>query len=229
MGSAERSELHQRIQPFAHAMADDAAELDEMSLALSKVFQPDLDLIGQLVALDQLAADCPTPTRDGVMHHLFGSGRFVGDRSDYHHWRNSCLDQVLASGSGMPITLSIVAIEVARRVGVQLVGIGMPGHFMVGDPTDAGWYADPFHARTALDREDCRELLSRLGVSRWTDRFLDPTPPRLIVARMLNNLKVSCGRRDDAVRLAVVMQARQALPEFADEHVEARWSLAALN
>ncbi len=69
----------------------------------------------------------------------------------------------------------------------------------------------------------------QLGVTRWSDRYLESSHPRLIVARMLNNLKVSCTRRDDAVRLAVVMAARQALPEFADEHAEATMALAPLN
>ena len=67
------------------------------------------------------------------------------------------------------------------------------------------------------------------GVSRWSDRFLEPSPPRHVVARILNNLKLSCERRDDPIRLAIVMQARQALPEFADEHDEAVFALAALN
>jgi hypothetical protein len=67
------------------------------------------------------------------------------------------------------------------------------------------------------------------GVSRWSDRFLETTSSRLVVARILNNLKVSCERRSDVVRLAVVMQARQALPEFSGEHDAALEALAPLN
>jgi regulator of sirC expression with transglutaminase-like and TPR domain len=164
-----------------------------------------------------------------VIDHLFGSGMFVGDRSDYHGWRNSCIDQVVAARRGMPITLAVVAVEVARRVGVQLAGVGMPGHFLVGDPADRSWFADPFHARTGLSTADCQELLVRIGVSRWSERFLEPTPDRLIIARMLNNLKLSCERRGDRVRLAVVMQARASLPEFAGEHDDVVQALAILN
>jgi regulator of sirC expression with transglutaminase-like and TPR domain len=227
--STDRSEVHRRVQPFAEAVADRGRDLDEMAFALSSVFQPDLDLIGCLASLDQLAASCPTPTRDGVISHLFGSGMFAGDRSDYHHWRNSCLDQVLAARRGMPISLAVVAIEVARRVGVQVVGIGLPGHFLVGDADDRTWFADPFHGRSGLNAEHCRELLLQAGVSRWSDRFLDPTPNRLIIARMLNNLKMSCERSGDVVRLALVMQARQAMSEFAAERDAARLALAPLN
>ena len=129
----------------------------------------------------------------------------------------------------MPITLAVVAIEVARRVGVRLAGVGLPGHFLVGDPDDPGWFADPFHGRTDLRRDDCRNLLVRLGVQRWSNSYLEAVPPRLVVARILNNLRASCERRGDGLRLAIVMQARQALPEFAAEHDAAVEALAPLN
>ncbi len=224
-----RSEVGERVAPFAEAVSNPEAALDELTLLLSKALQPDLDVIGVMAELDMLAADCRTPTRDGVMRFLTGEAGFSGDRSEYHRWENSCLDHVLARRTGMPITLAVVAIEVARRVGVRLAGVGMPGHFLVGDPADPRWFADPFHGHTDLTRDDCRNLLVIQGVSRWSDRFLEPSPPRHVVARILNNLKLSCERRDDAVRLAIVMQARQALPEFAEERDNAVMSLSALN
>lgn len=210
------SELLQRVEPFRHAVLGDA-DLDELALTVSLALQPGLDLIARLADLDELAAAVPTPTRDGVMAFLFGSGTFVGDRDDYHGWRNSCLDQVLARRRGMPISLSVVAVEVARRVGVPLVGVGMPGHFLVGDVTDPGWFADPFHGRTALTVDDCRVLYESMGGGRWNPAMLGPTPNRMIVARILNNLRAACQRDGDRVRLAVVMQLRQQLPEFAAE------------
>ncbi len=217
------------MEPFADAVLSVEATLDELTLLLSKALQPDLDVLGVMTDLDMLAADCPTPTRDGVIRFLVGEAGFRGDRREYHRWQNSCIDHVLADRSGMPITLSVVAIEVARRLGVRLVGVGLPGHFLVGDPKDPRWFADPFNGRTDLTRDDCRNLLVIQGVSRWSDRFLEPSPSRHVVARILNNLKLSCERRDDPVRLAIVMHARQALPEFADEHGDAVMALAALN
>ena len=88
--------------------------------------------------------------------------RFAGDRSTYTDWRNSCLDHVLETGRGIPITLSVLLIEVARRRGVELVGIGMPAHFLVGDPTDPEWFVDPFHGGRTLDRAGCEALLRDL-------------------------------------------------------------------
>ncbi len=229
MDPARRSELHERVAPFADVVAQPDASLDEMTLSLSKALQPDLDILGVMTELDVLAADCPTPTRDGVMRFLRDDAGFAGDQTDYHRWQNSCLDHVVDRRRGMPITLAVVAIEVARRVGVRLAGIGLPGHFLIGDPDDPRWFADPYHGRTDLRRDECRNLLVRLGVRRWSDSFLEPVPSRLIVARMLNNLKLSCEHRDDGVRLAIVMQARQALPEFSGEHHEAVEALAPLN
>ena len=229
VGRTQRSEIGERVAPFADAVASPDATLDELTLLLSKALQPELDVIGVMAEIDLLAADCPTPTRDGVLRFLTGEAGFEGDRADYHRWENSCIDHVLSTRRGMPITLAVVAIEVARRVGVRLAGVGMPGHFLVGDPSDPQWFADPFHGHSDLTRDACRNLLVMQGVSRWSDRFLETIPPRPIVARILNNLKVSCERRSDPVRLAVVMQARQALPEFADEHAAALEALAPLN
>lgn len=217
------------MAPFVAAAAAEHPTLDELAVAISQAMQPGLDTIGVLAELDELAADCPTPTRDGVMSHLFGSGRFVGDRTDYHRWQNSCIDHVLRSGRGMPITLAAIGVEVARRVGVRLAGVGMPGHFLVGDPVDPHWFADPFHGRTGLGRDDCRALMVSMGMGRWSERFLQTIPNRLVAARILNNLKLSCERHHDEVRLAIVMQARQALPELGDEPDEARLALAVLN
>ena len=129
----------------------------------------------------------------------------------------------------MPITLSIVAVEVGRRLGVGLVGVGMPGHFVVGDGGDSDWFADPFNERTGLSRQDCRALYLSMGGSSWNDAMLDPTPDRLIVIRVLNNLRAACERNGDAVRLAIVMQLRQQLSELAAEGERAKWATAILN
>ncbi len=215
-GAEGTSELAVRVARFREAVTADA-DLDELALSMSAAIQPDLDIVGALADLDELAAACPTPTRDGVIASLFASGRLVGDRDEYHGWRNSCIDQVVARGRGMPISLSVIAIEVARRVGVRLVGVGMPGHFLVGDPADDQWFADPFHGRTALTPMDCQAIYAGMGGGRWSPTMLAPTPNRLVVARMLNNLRAACERSGDRVRLAVVMQLRHQLPEFAAE------------
>ena len=229
MEREQRFDMRVRIEPFRRLMSTDDAHLDELAIALSFVLQPALDRLDALTELDMLAAECPTPTRDGVMNYLFGSDLFIGDRSDYHRWQNSCIDQVIRSRRGMPITLSIVAIEVARRVGVSLTGVGVPGHFLVGDQNDREWFADPFHGTSDLTPRDCEAMMTAMGIGPWSDRYLTPTEPRLVIARVLNNLKTTCESRGDGIRLAIVMKLRQLLPEFTHEVLAAQSALAILN
>ena len=221
------------LSAFTSAVSGDPATvpLDEAALSMSAVLQPGLDVIGWLATLDDIAACCATPTRDGVVAHVCSEMGFVGDRTTYGDWRNSCLDQVIAQHRGIPITLSVLVIEVARRVGVQLTGVGMPAHFLVGDPADPEWFADPFDGGTRLDRAGCRSLLEQLTHRQvpWHDSHLAPTPNRLVIARMLNNLRNAFTQRPDPVRFALVMRLRQAVPELATEPGDAARAQAPLN
>ena len=192
--------------------------LDEASLVLSSALQPELDEMDSLVALDLFAGDCPTPTADGVAKHLFDTLGFTGNRNAYYDWRNSCLDRVIATRVGIPISLSILMIEVARRVGVPLVGVGMPAHFLVRAADDDNTFYDPFHGPERLDRHDARRLFEEVtnGQAPWRESHLDPTTNRDIVIRMLNNLKGSFARQSDAVHFAIVMGLRAVVPELAE-------------
>lgn len=215
---------------FAEIMRSEPKDfaLDEAALLISAALQPDLDMIEWLAALDLLAGDCPTPTADGIAGHLFDTEHFTGNRGAYYEWRNSCLDQVIASRRGIPITLSILMIEVGRRLGVRLVGVGMPAHFLVGVADEDDVFYDPFDHGRRLDRDGARRRFDEVtgGQVTWDDRYLRPTPDRDIVVRMLNNLKGVCSARGDALRLAIVMDLRSAIPELAeleaDEIVSAR-------
>ncbi len=214
MDPGDSDRVHRALERFAALVstAYPSPHLDELALALSATLQPQLDGDRWIRALDDLAGQCEPRSREGVMRALFASGRLVGDTVTYRSWTNSCIDRVLASGRGMPISLSVVAVEVARRVGVPLVGVGMPGHFIVGDRDDPDWFADPFGGGRVLDRSGCRALYERVtGDERWSDDFLRATPDLAIVARMVNNLAPAFGR-GDRVRQAVVARLRLALP-----------------
>lgn len=218
-------------------MARPDPPLDEVALAISAALQPGSPSRGAsgvewLAALDALAAECPTPTAAGVAAFLFDELGFRGNVDDYQNWRNSCLDHVIERRTGIPITLSIVMIEVARRVGVPLVGVGMPAHFIVASADDPDVLFDPFAGGRRLDRAGARTLMTTVtnGQVPWQDRFLDPTPARAIVIRMLNNLRGVLTARGDAIRLAVVMGLRDELPELAgDEAIDIVRARAILN
>jgi len=121
---------------------------------------------------------------------LYGEERFRGNQDDYYDPRNSFLNDVLERRRGIPITLAIVYVWVARHAGLPAAGVGFPGHFLVrcDDPDEI--LVDPF-AGAVVTRAECAERLraSAGGEVRFDPRMLEPTPPREIVARLLRNLK----------------------------------------
>jgi regulator of sirC expression with transglutaminase-like and TPR domain len=174
--------------------------LDVGALLIAAHARRGLDVDAQLARIDDLAAACPDGGLETLTEHLARELGFRGDRDDYSDPRNSLLDQVLDRRIGIPITLSVVLIEVGRRRGVPLVGVGMPGHFIVRAADDPDAFADPFHQRP-LDREGCVELFRSVHGPKPTfaERFLEPVGPRAVLARILTNLQRSfVGRGDRA-------------------------------
>ena len=188
--------------------------LDEACLIIARAVRPQLLVADVAGRLDELAASCPAPVFDVMLDHLFGAGRLAGNRADYHDPANSLLDQVLARRLGLPITLSIVAIEVGRRIGVPVQGVGMPGHFLLRDKVDVTVFADPFEGGRLLDASDCRVLFERSTGSRasWDDRFLEPTDDHAIITRVLRNLLPSYARRAELAGLRRLVALRLACP-----------------
>jgi regulator of sirC expression with transglutaminase-like and TPR domain len=128
----------------------------------------------------------------GLREYLFEEQGFKGNRSDYFDPRNSFLSDVLDRRVGIPISLSLVLIEVGRRLDLPMEGIGLPGHFITGVRLDdAPILLDPFHGGAILTPEACRELVSKaLGKRvRLTEASFAPVGNRQFLARMLANLK----------------------------------------
>ncbi|HLM65706.1 MAG TPA: transglutaminase-like domain-containing protein [Acidimicrobiales bacterium] len=179
---------------------ESALRVDVGALLVAAHARRELDVDEELHRLDDLASGCATPTVEGVCEHLFGDVGFRGDTDDYKDPRNSLLDVVLDRRRGIPITLSIVVMEVGRRLGLDLQGVGMPGHFLVRDGDDPDAFIDPFH-RVQLDREGAEKLFTVIHgpEARFQERFLDPVGPRAIMARVVTNLQRSyMGRGDRA-------------------------------
>ncbi len=223
-----------RVSVARFAQVMDAADihLDEACFAMSSALQRPLDEIEWLARLDLLAAECPTPTPDGIATHLFGELGFRGNSAAYYDWRNSCLDRVLGRRVGIPISLSVLMIEVGRRLDVPLVGVGMPAHFLVRTALAPVRYFDPFAGGRELDARGARELFETVtrGQVPWSDDHLAPTVAQAIVVRMLNNLRSIFQARNDELRLALVMQMRAAIPQLAlDEADEIAVATAVLN
>jgi regulator of sirC expression with transglutaminase-like and TPR domain len=201
---------------FAGAVADDVA-LDVAALCIAAHAHPGLDIDATRARLDELAASCSAPTFDGLRGHLFVDEGFRGNVENYADPENSFLDAVLERRLGIPITLSVLMLEVGRRCGVDLSGVGMPGHFLVKDGTRDDTWCDPFHGGAALSAEECRGLFHRVHGSEraFHPTFLAPTHPRSIIARMLANLEHGPLAADPA-QLTWMCRLHLALPGLAD-------------
>ena len=139
---------------------------------------------------------------------------FAGNTVDYTDPKNSYLDLVMSRRLGLPITLSVLMIEIGRRQGITLTGVGMPGHFLVGAN---GAFVDPFHQGTVLDRADARALFERTHPGTpFVDSYLDAVTARVVLARMLANLVHSFATR--APMAAVwALRLRLAIPDLAEQ------------
>lgn len=183
-----------------------------------------VDRTDQVMAeLDQLAALVAEPSLRGVLAAM--RGRITGNRQDYYDPRNSFIDEVLRRGLGLPITLSVVAIEIGRRSDVPIVGIGLPGHFMVREAAH-DVYGDPFHEGAVYDRSGIVTAWHRLvgGDQGFDELFLAPVSERTILIRMLNNLRAVYLRRHDVRAMYGLAVMRGAFAELAHESGEhAQW------
>ena len=140
--------------------------------------------------------DHPDRIIEVLNEYLFEDQGFNGNRDDGDDPRNSFLSDVLDRRTGLPITLAVVYMEVARLAGIRIDGVNFPGHFLLRVPigprdTDEGIIVDPFHRGAVLSETDCRDLLRRhAGNDAVFDRrLLAPTSKQQIIIRMLVNLK----------------------------------------
>jgi len=139
--------------------------------------------------------------------HLALRCGFRGNTEDYYDPRNSFLNDVLALRRGIPISLSVLYIEVSRRAGVRASGVGFPGHFLVRlDGGGAPIVIDPFNGGEVLDEAALAELLRRTNYRQpFSREMLAPTPVRHVIARMLMNLRGVYAARADYPRLLLVI------------------------
>lgn len=123
---------------------------------------------------------------------LFEQERFHGNHADYYNPHNSFLNKVLDRHEGIPITLSLIYMEVGRRVGLQIMGIGLPFHFIVRcNLAHGSIYIDPFERGRLLSEQDCHERINRLFRGRipFNPLWLEPVSNRQLLTRILANLK----------------------------------------
>jgi len=187
---------------------DGRIDLARAALAIARWEYPRLDADAYLERLDGLARSVDgvrrSPDALGRLHrlreYLFVEQGFTGNRDDYYDPRNSFLNDVLDRRQGIPITLSLVLMEVGKRLGLAIEGIGLPGHFIAGARLDDSQILlDPFNGGALVTPEECEELVGSVVGRPVTLRpeHYSPVSGRQLLTRMLANLKGAYWRRQE--------------------------------
>lgn len=207
------------------------APLDVAALQLARVEHPDLDVAPFVQLLDSHAVELAGRLWDGMTgkdfvaaanEYLFQELGFRGNDRDYYNARNSCLNDVLMSRVGIPISLAVIYMEIARRLAKPVHGIALPGHFLVEyNDRKYSTYIDVFHFGRLLTVEECLNLArSSTGFDVSGDpSIFRPASKRQIVLRMLNNLRgVYFRTRQWTKAVHVLNLLIQAAPDAPDTY-----------
>jgi len=219
---------HPLLTPLRDLLSgkDDTVALDVAALGLASIEFPELDAAASLEKLDRHAAAVASRLKPGAGGRefitaanafLFGELGLRGNAENYYDPHNSCLNLVIDGHAGIPITLSVLYIEVARRLSRPVRGIGLPGHFIVQyDDGAYSAYLDPFHEGAVLTDADCYKLAQ---ANRPDPSLLAPVSHRQILSRMANNLRgIYFSQRSYVKAVQLLNLLIEAAPESADEH-----------
>jgi regulator of sirC expression with transglutaminase-like and TPR domain len=221
------------LERFAELVSREQFDLAEASLLLAQDAYPHVDVAGYLGRLDdiagairrRLAGDAFAEQKVlALNYYLFNELRYSGNIDDYYDPRNSYLNEVMERRTGIPITLSIVYLEIGRRIGLNLKGVSFPGHFLVKLSVKRGELVlDPFTGGEAQSEADLRQRLAQVlpageAERAKLERYLEPATSRQIIARVLRNLKnIYVQTRKLESALAVMHRMLLVMPESAEE------------
>ncbi len=207
----------------------DDIDLATAALLIAATEYPGMDIPQQLSVLDSLAGGAsqrlgrqrdPLFSVNTLSEYLFDEVGFRGNEDDYYDPRNSYLNEVLRRRSGIPISLALVCVEVGKRLGIPLVGIGMPGHFLLRHRDLEDVFIDPFSRGILLSEEECAGRMRQITQANvaWDPGLLSPVSNRDFIARMLRNLKGIYLQREDFQRsLAMIERIVLLRPELLEE------------
>lgn len=226
---AEELRFREVKREFAALAAQRVPDLETGALLLSRFCLPRTDASVYRGWLDRVAeaAGAEIAEDAGVAEaarrlavHLFQSMGFSGNEANYYDPDNSCLSRVIDTRRGIPVTLSILYLLVAKRLKIPVYGVGAPGHFLLGF-RDEGEprFLDAFHQGRLLDVAEAKRMLVRNGYE-FRPEYLRPCGPRDILARMMRNLLSiyqKTGAAERAERLSalveIVVTAREPLED----------------
>jgi regulator of sirC expression with transglutaminase-like and TPR domain len=219
---------------------DDELDVLTGAILIAADAYPGLDQAEVVRRIDELAeplarrgvAELPGRAQARALGDYLGLAcGFRGNAEDYYEPENSFLNDVLTRRVGIPISLAVVYVEVARRAGVRASGVGFPGHFLVRvEDADRPVVLDPFNGGAILGQAELGALLERSGYrGPLVPAMLDPTPARHVIARMLMNLRGVYAARGDYPKLLLVLDRFiDLLPESTEEFRDRGYLLARL-
>ncbi|MGH9353002.1 MAG: SirB1 family protein [Terriglobia bacterium] len=211
------------IRRFSRLMEceEERIPLLEAALMIAQTEYPNLNLSAEISRFDELAswldarAGCsPDANIRSLNNFLFEEQQFRGNEKDYDDPRNSFLNDVLNRKMGIPITLSLIYVELGKRHGLPVAGVGFPGHFLVKYKAPRrDIFLDPFRQGEILTLKDCDALLKKHFGSdaKIEPHYLAASTPKEILARMLNNLKGSYFRRGNYARVLTLIEMSLAI------------------
>lgn len=203
---------------------DAPLDIAEIALLLAKEEYSELDVEAHLGEINSLAHEAKHYIRGagevqvkGLCRYLFHELGFRGNTSNYYDPDNSYFNMVMERRTGIPISLSVVAMSIGSRLGMNISGVGLPGHF-IAKATVGGdeFLFDPFHGGRQLTEQDCEILVSQISGIQFQlqPEHLQAVPLGFIVQRMLNNLKVIyLGQEDYRRGIRIIERLRQLDPE----------------
>lgn len=220
-----RQQFYREVQ-----QPDESVDLAKAALYIAQEAYPDLEIEAYLNALDTMADEVqerlpeePYPLKiiGTLNQYFFEDLGFQGNAQEYYDPRNSFLNEVLERRVGIPITLSLIYLEIAKRIGFPMAGVGMPGHFLIR-PTleDMAIYVDPFHQGEILFEQDCQDRLRQVyGDSALLQpAHLEVVSNKALLMRMLANLKmIYLHHRDVPKALAAIDRILMMFPKAASE------------
>jgi regulator of sirC expression with transglutaminase-like and TPR domain len=215
-------------------------DLARAALLVASEEYPGLDILRYVAKLEAMAAAVRTQIADAEDPHtkikhlnlyLFEERGLRGNSQDYYDPRNSFLNEVIDRQLGIPITVSVVYIEVARRIGMPLQGVGMPGHFIVKHTGPEGdIYIDPFNKGRILSREACEELIQQMYGEPvpFQEAFLAAVTKKQILSRLLSNLKAIYIQRKQYLKTLSVVERLLLINADAEQDLKDRAALRSL-
>jgi len=222
--------VKQTVDELVAAIQRDSNDLLLPALLISRLDNPELNITEYVKEIERQARHVKQRVSESASEddrltalnqYLFEEQGFHGSRTDYSHRSNSYLNEVLDDREGLPITLSVLYIEIAKRLGLNVVGVGMPGHFLVRHEPKIGTtqLIDVFARGKKLSIEEARQVFENGTDDAWKESYLDASVPSAILVRMLRNLFAFAGETNDAERGLRYLEAILVLsPESSRDH-----------